>query len=200
MKRHFLSMVVAVVSLTVFGGVEAKAQSTDGDKVEIGAQFSFIHFRDLGSNDAGFGGRIGYNLNDFIGIEAEANYFPSDKENIQFFSGVSQGGRKVDVLVGPKVGFRSNKFGIYGKFDLGAIHFSRDLFTDTTPGNTDFAFDFGGVIEMYPTKRTYLRLDVADLVFRIPGTSVNVGGGVQATTPAFYSHNFQLSLGAGVRF
>jgi len=197
-------MVVAVISLTVLGGIEAKAQSTDSDKVEIGAQFSFIHFNDLASNDIGIGGRIGYNLADTggisLGVEAEANYFPSDKKNIDLFTGVGQGGRKTNVLVGPKIGFRSSRWGIFGKFDLGAIHFSRDLFTDVTPGDTDFAFDFGGVVEMYPTRHTYLRLDVADMVFRIPGSTVNLGNGVLGTVPAFYSHNFELSLGAGVRF
>ncbi|HEY6327986.1 MAG TPA: porin family protein [Blastocatellia bacterium] len=200
MKRHILSMAAAVLSLTFLGAIEARAQSSDYDKVEVGGQFSFIHFDDLSSNDVGIGGRIGYNFADFLGVEAEANYFPSDKSNINLFTGVSQGGHKVDVLVGPKIGFHSDKWGIYGKFDLGAIHFSRDLFTDTAPGDTDFAFDFGGVIEYYPSKKTYVRLDLADMIFRIPGTTVNEGMGVIASSPAFYSHNFQMSLGVGVRF
>jgi hypothetical protein len=200
MKRHILSMAAAVLSLTIIGAVEAKAQSSEYDKVEIGGQFSFIHFDDLSSNDPGFGGRIGYNFADFLGVEAEVNYFPEDKSQVGLFSGVSQGGHKVNVLVGPKVGFRSNRWGIYGKFDLGAIHFSRDLFTNTSPGDTDFAFDFGGVIEYYPSKKTYVRLDLADMIFRIPGSTVNEGMGVIASTPAFYSHNFEMSLGVGVRF
>jgi hypothetical protein len=200
MKRHILSMVAAVLSLTFIGTIEAKAQSTDYDKFEVGGQFSFIHFNDLSSNDVGVGGRIGYNFAEFLGVEAEVNYFPEDKSTINLFTGLSEGGRKVDVLVGPKIGFRSEKWGIFGKLDLGAIHFSRDLFTDSSPGDTDFAFDFGGVIEYYPSKRTYLRLDLADMIFRIPGVTVNEGGGVIASSPAFYSHNFQMSLGVGVRF
>jgi hypothetical protein len=200
MKKHFLSMIAAVISLTVLGGIEAKAQSaTDSDKVEIGAQFSFIHFSDLASNDVGVGGRLCYNLTDFLGVEGEVNYFPSDKDNIGLFTGVGQGGHKADVLVGPKIGFHSNKWGVFGKFDLGAIHFSRDIFTDSSPGDTDFAFDFGGGVEYYPSRRTYVRLDVGALIFRIPGSSVNENG-ILATSPAFYSHNFQMSLGIGARF
>jgi hypothetical protein len=200
MKKNLLSMIVAVFSLMVFGGIEASAQTSDTSKVEVGAQFSFIHFRDLDANDVGIGGRLTYNLNDFFSIDSEVNYYPQDNQNINLFTGLGQGGRKVSVLVGPMVGMRSKRYGIFGKFRVGAMHFSRDLITDFQPGDTDFAFDFGGVFELYPSRHSFVRFDIGDTIFRIPGESVLIGPGQVGTTPAFYSHNLQLEAGIGFRF
>src|SRR2546426_287211 len=44
----------------------------------------------------GFGGRIGYNISEYVTLEAEGNFFPSDRD--------SDGGRKTQGLFGVKAG------------------------------------------------------------------------------------------------
>jgi hypothetical protein len=197
MRKNLFMAAVAAFSLALVGGIEARAQSGE-PRVEVGGQFAFIHFRDLSSNDAGFGGHITYHLNTFIAIEGELNVFPGDKNSIDFFSGLSQGGRKVEGLVGVLTGFRGDKFGIYGKFRPGFLHLGRDLAGDKN-GNTDFAMDVGAVVEYYPTRHTFLRLDLGDTIVRFPGSTVNVGGTL-FSIPAAYSNNLQVNIGGGVRF
>ncbi|HKV41385.1 MAG TPA: outer membrane beta-barrel protein [Blastocatellia bacterium] len=188
MRNKIAVTVLGICALLLAGSVETRAQSSS-PKIDIGGQFSFMHFPALGSNDAGLGGRITYNVNDEIGIEAEVNVFPTDK------MGIGQMGRKEEVLAGAKIGFRSKSAGIFAKIRPGFVHFSRDPdgFQDA---HTDFAVDFGSVIELYPSSRTVVRFDIGDTAVRFPAfNSIFVG-----QTPSFWGNNLQISAGVGVRF
>ncbi|MDQ1523090.1 MAG: hypothetical protein QOE47_1014, partial [Pyrinomonadaceae bacterium] len=79
--RHAIALAtVALACLAV--GVRANAQERDAPKVEIGGQFTSLEVRVptdfglFGSTEPGVGGRIGYNVTDFFGVEAELNLFP----------------------------------------------------------------------------------------------------------------------------
>ena len=76
-KKLFLGGFAALILLPFFN-TQAKAQHS-APKVDVGAQFSYIRFRDLDVNDVGFGGRITYNINDLIALEGEVNFFPKDQ-------------------------------------------------------------------------------------------------------------------------
>jgi hypothetical protein len=162
----------------------ARAQSVD-----LGVQFSTIRFSDLEITDAGFGGRITFNATRSIAFEAEVNYFPKDKR------GPFEGGRKTQALVGLKTGFRSDFAGIFSKLRPGFIRFSRD-FLGNEDSKTDFALDIGGVLELYPSGRGVIRFDLGDTIIRFGERSLPTG----ATFPSFTSHNFQFSVGVGIRF
>ena len=56
---------------------------------------------------------------------------------------------------------------------------------------TDFAFNYGEVIEYRPTKHAALRFDVGDTIVAFPGSSLG--------TP-FHQHNFQISQAIVIRF
>ena len=170
------------------------------------------------ATEPGFGARIGYNLTRDVTLEAEGNFFPRERalDDDEF-----NGGRKLQGLFGIKAGKRFESVGIFAKarpgfvnFDQGDLRLRPDILCVQivptpigcfeTRGRTDFAFDVGGVVELYPTARSIIRLDAGDTILRtgrhtVPVTVPNRGTfvvGVGSDT----THNFQGSVGVGVRF
>jgi hypothetical protein len=184
-KRIWFGAILAFM-FAAMGSQDVLAQDTP--KVELGAQYSLIRFRDLDTTDSGFGGRLTFNATSNFALEAEINYFPSDKD------GIFEGGRKTQGLFGVKTGVRSESAGIFGKLRPGFVHFSRDL-DGIENGRTEFAIDIGGVIEFYPSTNSVVRFDLGDTIVRF-GDRVTTLGPIDS----FTSHNFQFSVGVGVRF
>lgn len=75
-RSNFLVTLVSVLCL-LFCSIEAKAQSDDVPKVELGAQFTSITKPDNnnGATEPGFGGRFTFNLNRSVALEAVGNFF-----------------------------------------------------------------------------------------------------------------------------
>lgn len=169
----------------------------------------------------GGGGRVGYHFNRYVGVEAEVNFFPGGD--------AEAGGSKIEGLFGAKVGRRGESVGVFAKARPGFLRSDAGEFQPLgqacaavfppPPGcfeevkATSFAFDVGGVVEFYPSRRTILRLDVGDTIIRYPERNVIVEiTPVPVTTttpaplrtvarvPAETTHNFQGSLGFGFRF
>lgn len=167
--------------------------------------------------EAGIGGRLGYGINRYVTLEAEVNFFPRGGE---LTAGEFTGGRKLQGLFGVKVGKRAESFGLFAKARPGFMHFTSGelqarggCITIVPPppgcfdveglGRTDFAFDLGGVVEMYPTGRSILRVDVGDTVLRsgehyVPAPTIPTP--IIVPVPARTTHNFQGSVGFGFRF
>lgn len=176
----------------------------------------------------GFGGRFGYNLTEDLAIEAELNFFP--KADSFSPPGAFNDGNLIEGLFGLKAGKRFEKAGIFGKARPGFLYASKG---DLQPGpgspcgqiltppvgsrcfqttsKNSFAFDLGGVVELYPTKRTLIRLDVGDTIVRLDKRNVTavlnpLPSGFPASSlvifgvPAETTHNFQGSVGIGFRF
>jgi len=172
--------------------------------------------------EPGFGGRFGYNLSRHLAIEAEMNFFPRDRK--------FELGRKLEGLFGVKAGKRFGKFGVFGKARPGFLRVSGGDFVEK-PGvvciqpfpapvgcfnpvaRTQFAFDAGGVIEYYPTKRLIIRFDVGDTIVRFGERKVvasvpffNPSSGAPPAAiglvgaPAETTHNFLTNIGVGFRF
>jgi len=194
MRKQFFLVTSACLAIVSLSYTSARAQSSSGEpKGEAGAQFTLLHFRDLGVTDVGFGGRAGYNFNDYIRVEGEINFFPKDNQDL---GGM---GRKTEGLFGGLLGFRSNTWGIYSKIRPGFIHFTRDAFA-VPFSTTNFAIDLGGVVEFYPSHRSVVRFDVGDTAIRFGSDTVLPTPIGPVATGSFWSHNLQFSAGAGVRF
>jgi hypothetical protein len=198
-------------------------------KFEIGAQFSSLALRlgpedfgfpsfgdfDAGTNtEAGFGGRIGYNVNDNFALEAEGDFYPR-----RSFASSTTGGYPTQMQFGAKVGKRFEHFGVFAKARPGFISFSRvtqavgtqtidfggqplvfPTFDDRR--KTYFSMDLGGVLELYPTRRVFTRFDAGDTIIRY-GERDAVGlfvPGPDSTIPSAARHNFQFTAGIGLRF
>ena len=73
---------------------------------------------------------------------------------------------------------------------------------------THLALDVGGVVEFYPSRRIFTRLDAGDTITVEGETTVTTLQGPPAgpfvpvpfTVPGEFRHNFQFSAGVGFRF
>lgn len=220
MKRNaILVTVLAIIFLLAGSRQVAQAQSDELQKFEIGAHFTSLSLNKSFETDTepGVGGRLTFNLTRSLAIEAEGNIFPIDKR-----PGFRDGGRSIQGLFGVKLGKRYQRFGIFGKARPGFISYSKALFeliptTPTVDVNvplltrserlTHFALDLGGVLEFYPSRRIFTRIDVGDTIIRLGETRLNALTvddnqfiTIPYTVPGETVHNFQFSAGVGFRF
>ncbi len=166
MRKMFFFVLSAAALLLMVPSQNAQAQS-EAPKVEIGAHYTLLRLRDFDTTDNGIGTRVTFNLAD--------------------------NSRRTQGLFGVKYGMRSEKAGIFGKFRPGFMRFSEgDSVPGLTSSRTNFAFDFGGVFELYPTRPVALRFDVGDTIIRFSTPNV-FGANV-------YRHNLQISTGVAFRF
>jgi hypothetical protein len=173
--------------------------------------------------EPGFGGRVGYSFNRYLSAEAEVNFFPRERApaDAEF-----TGGRKFQGLFGAKVGRRFEHVGLFAKARPGFVNFKEGdlrqrpgtgcvaifpppLSCFESTGRTDFAFDAGGVVELYTSAHAVIRFDAGDTVLRtgahsIPGrTQISPTGPTVSTVlaaPSETTHNFQGSVGFTFRF
>ena len=186
LKKLFI--VASSALLLCFTCLVSQAQNktfSDDEKAptyEVGGQiFSF------NSNYVGFGwgagGRFTYNLNDYIALDNEVNFFLPDEGPAYATQG----------LFGIKAGKRTKYVGIFAKARPGF----QTNFVVNDREQVRFALDVGVVAEVYPTRHVVLRADAGDVI--IPFGNNVVGQGFFAQRLGT-THNFQYSLGVGIRF
>jgi hypothetical protein len=216
MKRRLIVAGI-LIALCLFVNIrEARAQTDELPKFEIGGHFSSLTF-DSANTEPGLGARFTYNVNRSLAFELEGNLFPHDARERSF----RNGGRATQGLFGVKIGKRYQRFGIFAKARPGLISFTRGRF-DVIPNNdgstfpfdfrterlTHLAFDVGGVVEFYPSRRIVTRFDAGDTIIRYGDTTVTSIQGplegpfttVPITIGGETRHNFQFSAGVGFRF
>lgn len=222
MKTTSRAMMLAVIVVLLSINHSARAQDSEASKIEIGAQFSSLTlpppqqatFGVVSGGDvqteAGFGARFGYNLTNYLALEAEGNFFPHRN-----FANSSSGGRILQGQFGVKAGKRFNRFGIFAKARPGFVSFS-DVLTVVGQGTfefegqqftfprieprrkTYFSTDVGAVLEFYPSRRILARFDAGDTIIRY-GRQDELGlVGLSPSVPR-NGHNFQLSAGIALR-
>jgi len=193
----------ALVALFLLASTCAHAQSALGEhKFEVGGQYTAIGLNDFDVVN-GVGGRVGYNFNKYLALDAEANFFP------ETHLGNEQSGAKAQGFVGLKAGARAKYAGLFAKarpgvMSIGEITSGFDC-NSTSFGSvcgvkhSQFALDAGAVAEVYPTPRSIIRLDVGDTMVNIRRAT---RGFLSQTSSASndFTHNLQISLGFGYRF
>src|ERR1043165_7738203 len=124
MKKELCLLTVVII---IFGLAHdnARAQSEDVPRFEVGAQFTTLTKPDFdgGRTEAGFGGRFTYNVTDYLALEAEGDFFPH--RCLTCTSG--NNGRITEGLFGVKAGRRFNKFGLFAKGRPGFVRFSEGI-------------------------------------------------------------------------
>ena len=190
MRKVFFFILTVAALLLMVPAQNAQAQS-ETPKVEVGVHYTRLRLRDFDATDNGVGVRLSLNATDSFAVEGEVNFFPRGRDNLATptgFSGVSQ---RTQGLFGVKYGMRSERAGIFGKIRPGFMHFGENSlefpFTPPIPTTTEFALDFGGVFELYPTRRVAFRFDLGDTIIRFGGLG-------------FTSHNLQITTGVALRF
>lgn len=220
--RKTLILASTAIALALFSGKVVAQSDSDPGKIEVGVHFTSITKPDFGggNTEPGFGGRFTFNFNRSFAVEAEGNFFPHNcqgciSENV---------GTLTEAFVGVKAGKRWSKFGIFGKARPGLASFSGGNFDvrliQSLPGSfpvfeidrsraNNFAFDVGGVIELYVSRRIFTRFDGGDTIIRYSDRTFNsftidpvtlVATPIRVSRPGETRHNFQFSAGIGIRF
>lgn len=197
----FFAAVICVVPFVVL------AQPSDDSKIEVAGQLVVTDLAELDTTDLGFGGRVGFRATPLFTFEGELNLFPSDIPDP--FSVTSS---RLEGLFGVKVGPRFDRFSVFGKLRPGFVRFEEasepvpcilifppPLSCVLAAGETAFALDLGGGLEVYPTERTLVRFDVSDLMIQYPGPALTREREA-FTEGGFWGHNLRLAVGAGIRF
>jgi outer membrane protein with beta-barrel domain len=216
MKRRSLvqknfSFALSMIAVFLFAGSERVFAQSEPSKVEVGVQFSTIRFGEMSISEPGFGGRFTYNINKHVAVETEVNLFPRDPED---YVESLKGGHKTQVLFGIKAGTRSRRIGLFLKIRPGLVNFSNLTrlpcgcnAPPPKPSETDFALDVGGVLEVYTSRRTFIRVDLGDTIvhsnsgntIELPGSVKQEGSFVIKNVIRSTSHNPQLNVGVGFR-
>ena len=213
MRTRLIPIVIAVLLLMCLHNSEVYAQS-ESPRWEAGVQMTALHYNGSGSiygsyastltldggqrtTDIGMGGRISFNAAKWLALESELNFFPREFATSQ---------NRTQALFGVKTGRRFGKVGLFAKVRPGVMRFSegqlRSSFSpgDTfrVPGQTVFALDVGGVMEINHSRRVFTRLDFGDTMLRT--TDRLTTNGSSFTDVSRVKHGFQLSAGIGFRF
>jgi hypothetical protein len=185
-------------------------------KFEVAAEFTTLERDGLGQQrtEPGVGGRFTFNFNRNIAVESAGYFFPR-----KCFI-CANAGNMGQVVAGAKIGKRFEKWGIFGKARPGFVTFSQGALNGVLlvpPGTiqvetnrtTNFATDFGAVLEFYPSPKIVTRFDLGDTIIHFKRRTVNaiVFDPITQqpilfpfTRPARTTHNFQFIAGVGFRF
>ena len=187
MRKRIL-IVASTMLLLCFSCLVSQAQTrtiSDDEKVptyEIGGQIFTFGSKDLGYG-WGAGTRFTYNLNNYLALDNEVDFFLPDEGPPYATQG----------LFGIKAGKRIRRVGIFAKARPGF----QTNFVVNQREQARFALDVGGVAEFYPNRHLVLRLDASDVIIPFGNNVVGYGPFAQRLGT---THNFQLNLGVGVRF
>jgi hypothetical protein len=169
-------------------------------RFEAGAQFSAMRLSGIDVTDSGLGGWAAWNLTDVLALEVAGEFFPDGQGE------VVRGGRKFQTLFGPKIVWRSNRIGIFAKGRTGVARVGEGRSSGGAciaifpppegcfVGETRLAFDLGGGVEVYPSGRASIRLDIGSLVTRLGRSSIRFGN------DAHFAHDLHVTAGVGLRF
>jgi len=203
--------ILIILLLTVITFASVAVAQSQKDKIEIGVQSTsltvFYPDTPFDETKGGIGGRITYNFNRSIAAEAEVNFFPQ-KQIV-----LAANANSIQAQFGVRAGKRFEKFGVFGKVRPGFISVDRGFslmlgfqdpnFTSNLKIEREILFttDFGGVLELYPSRRMVVRFDAGDTAIRQSTPSFPFGstGSVVLEPPAKFSHNFQLTAGVAFR-
>jgi len=199
-----LIVVTAAIGVLSGSGVEAQPREP---RLELGAHFAAPVLSQFDATDFGLGGRASYRVTEMLAVEGEVSFYPRDfSEEHPFSSG------RLEGLFGVKVGPRFGKLELFGKLRPGFFRFSEEpepfpcilifpppLECSLAAGQTVFALDLGGGLEVFPTARSFIRVDLGDILLSYPGPVLS-GDGEPFLEGGFWSHNFRFALGGGFRF
>jgi hypothetical protein len=184
-------------------------------KFEAGILFTSLSRGGDGDRN-GFGGRFTYDFATFgkgkyiAAWDSEVSFLPGDR----FVFTPRSDGRVVQGFSGLKIGGKWEKFGIFAKARPGFVQYTRGkqdvtgTFADPvflSERETDLAFDAGGILEFYPTKRITTRFDFGDTMVRFGQRNTHFYDFFNntispVTLPSALKHNFSFSAGIGFRF
>jgi len=164
------------------------APSAYAQTYEIGLQLTGVHLHKIDEGPFGIGARFHYNATSLIAADTEITHYPENP---------SGNFGETTALAGIRAGSRFARFGIFAKGRAGVMHFGGEYFTSRLTEKNQFMLDLGGIIEYYPTRHSFIRIDAGDTVIYYGGARLF---NRPNPDPLGTVHNFQSGLGVGFRF
>jgi hypothetical protein len=181
---------------------EGSSPSSRPEHFQFGGQYSLMTLERSAQtvrDESAIGGWFTWNFNRYVGLDSSFSCFPRQVRFVDF----QQGGRIVQVLAGIRSGVRRGRLGVFGKFRPGLQLYTLTVQNQQTQNLTpfaNFAFDVGGIIEVYTSRHTLLRFDAGNTIIRYRARStIEFDGGV-FQSPGFTKPTIQLTSGFGFRF
>lgn len=179
-------------------------------KREFGPLFAAMMLAREGLTDnvrtePGFGGYASYRFYGVLYLDGDLLYFPRQPD----MAGPHDGGTILQGLLGVKGGIRRNHFGFFGKVRPGFNSYSEALTsintTQPSPSytygrSTNFVLDLGGIVELYPSERSTLRIEIGDTHLYFGTRHLTIDGTTEPISGGKLQHSIQLMLGYGWRF
>jgi len=196
--------VVVLVFVFSLGRSDIQAQ-TEERRLEVSGLYTTINLQAFDSRESGAGVRLAYNINKYLAVEAEGNVFDfriGDFPTDEFLA--AQG------LLGIKTGLRNERVGIFAKVRPGVANFpelrvrrgfcfpGQSCDRSGRSGNR-LAVDAGAVVELYPTNKIILRMDIGDTMIRFKDDTF-FGSTDLVRIKDGFTHNAQFSAAIGYRF
>lgn len=195
-RARFRALGLVAISILLVCASTTQAQEKT-PKYEVGIHYAALNVTEKSDKDSGVGVRFTYNVNDYLGLEAETTQFQQTREG--------GGNNETQALFGGRVGWRNKRYGVFAKVRPGLTRF---YLLGTTPGpnvfeqgHNRFAVDVGGVFEYYLHRHAAIRVDVGDTMVRFkPGDFFYQRLDEPMFVQRKLSHNFQLNVGFALRF
>ncbi len=154
-------------------------------------------------------GRYTWNLSPSLAVEGSVAYLTGSQPG-----GATDSGGELLALGGLKAGWRGRRFGIFGKAEPGISSWTPGLvvyegtassFRKIDERRTDFTMELGGVVEVYPTPRTIVRLDAGEtLIAEYDQVLIREGnpqtGEIEEISPGHIAQHFSAALTVAHRF
>jgi hypothetical protein len=176
------------------------------DRWEVGLQYTNISLPVLSNqctgiacrqNLSGVGFNFDYNLARWFGFDSTVNFLPAQQGTKPMMEG----------LFGVKMGERLQHWAIFGKIRPGFIYYEEAMPGGGvyTPENLSrFAWDFGGIVELYPARNTTWRFDVGTTLVRYlsdhPDPRMSPINDLRSTQYIVTQGNFQIATSYIYRF
>jgi len=173
---------------------------------ELGAQWLIADFEALGEVPGGFGGRCVYNLSDYLAVDSEIDYFPDYTRKSSRLSplfpviraGITRPHGETEAVAGLRAGLRFGGVGIFAKARPGIVRLTdHQVRWLTDSGKIRGALDLGAAVELYPSTRLVIRIDLGGLYMPLGDRFVSVDRTVVAPTTSWNTHG---GIGFAVRF
>lgn len=151
--------------------------------------------------DRGGGAWTSYNFSRFFALDGTAFYEPHNDG----FIGIQDGGTTFEVFAGVKIGIRRDRMGYFIKIRPGFVQFSRTIRVQRGPLDQVYrkatypSLDTGGILEMYPSRHTILRIEGGGTSIGYQAADVLNERG-SAHFPPISRGTILLLFGAGWRF
>ena len=196
--------VVALMLFLSFVGSDIQAQTVER-KLEVSGLYTTINLQAFDSRESGVGIRLSYNINKYLAVEAEGNAFEFSIGDYPTDEWLAAQG-----LLGVRAGLRGRRVGLFAKLRPGVVSFPKlrvhqhfciplQSCEDAGKSGNRLAVDAGAVVEVYPTSKIVVRLDVGDTMIRFrddvffkTSSFVRIDDG--------FSHNVQVGGSIGLRF